>query len=142
MNHSKKYIASGIIISNLIMIFAGAFIFPWYWNLDEFSGLFPMLLIILTTICSTTAGYFWSFTGATLKSLRLLAVVHLFWVWIVLWFQPHFGLAQLPPMEKDIQFMKYVMDNYLYIFNGVTTFFIILFCSLLGNWFGRRFFYE
>ena len=140
-NHSKKYIASGVIISNLLMVFLGSFLFGWYWRLEEFSGIFPMLLIILVTLCSSVASYFWSHTGVPLKNLRLLASIHLIWVWVLLCFQPYFGLLQVLA-DQQIQSSAYLWDSFLYIFTGVTTLLIIVFCSLLGNWFGRRMFYE
>jgi hypothetical protein len=140
-NHSKKYIASGIIISNLLMVFLGSFLFGWYWRLEEFNGVFPFLLIILVTFCSSIASYFWSHTQIPLKSLRMLALIHLIWVWIILCFQPYFGLAQVF-IDKEIQSSQYLWDNFLYIFTGTASLLIIIFCSLLGNWFGRRVFYE
>lgn len=143
-NHSKKYIGSGIIVSNLVMVFAGAFILPWIWRMEEFNGLLPMILIVLVTLCSSIASYFWSFTGIPLKKLRWLAVVNLLWVWIVLLFQPY-----LAPKTFRLVFdsglihqeFNYVNDL-LYNFTSKLTLVIILFSSLLGNWFGRRFFYE
>jgi hypothetical protein len=150
MNHSKKYLAAGIIVSNLIMIFIGAFIFPWAWgimDLNHHIGLLIIVLITMVTFCSAVASYFWSFTGLPLKSLRWLAVSNMIWLWVLCLFHPELGpkiityytyldVGQQVPMKISFK------DDLLYNFFSKFTLLIVVFCSLLGNWFGRRVFYE
>lgn len=134
MNYSKKYIAAGIVVSNLVMVFVGAFVFPWFWKIQELNqgiALVLMLTITMVTLCSAIASYFWSFTGIPLKSLRLLAIVNHFWILVFFITHPSIGVG------KDNW-----ADFLLYNFFSKATFVIVLFCSLLGNWFGRRVFYE
>ena len=134
MNHSKKYIAAGVIVSNLVMVFVGAFIFPWFWKIQELNqgiALVLMFTIVMVTFCSAIARYFWSFTGIPLKSLRLLAIVNHLWILAVFIIHPNIGVG------KDN-----LPDFLLYNFFSKATLAIILFCSLLGNWFGRRVLYE
>ncbi len=134
MNHSKKYIAAGVIVSNLVMVFVGAFIFPWFWKIQELNqgiALVLMFTIVMVTFCSAIASYFWSFTGIPLKSLRLLAIVNHLWILAVFIIHPNIGVG------KDN-----LPDFLLYNFFSKATLAIILFCSLLGNWFGRRVLYE
>lgn len=134
MNHSKKYIAAGVIVSNLVMVFVGAFIFPWFWKIQELNqgiALVLMFTIVMVTFCSAIASYFWSFTGIPLKSLRLLAIVNHLWILAIFIIHPNIGVG------KDN-----LPDFLLYNFFSKATLAIILFCSLLGNWFGRRVLYE
>jgi hypothetical protein len=134
MNHSKKYIAAGVIISNLVMVFVGAFIFPWFWKIQELNqgiALVLMFTIVMVTFCSAIASYFWSFTGIPLKSLRLLAIINHLWILAIFIIHPNIGVG------KDN-----LTDFLLYNFFSKATLVIILFCSLLGNWFGRRVLYE
>lgn len=134
MNHSKKYIAAGVIVSNLVMVFVGAFIFPWFWKIQELNqgiALVLMFTIVMVTFCSAIASYFWSFTGIPLKSLRLLAIVNHLWILAVFIIHPNIGVG------KDN-----LPDFLLYNFFSKATLAIIIFCSLLGNWFGRRVLYE
>ena len=117
---------------------------PWYWRQEEFNGLFPMVLIFLVTLSSSVASYFWSFTGVPLKKLRWLAVINLFWIWFVLLFQPYIAPQVFRVMLDDgLMHMEYdFVDDFLYNFTSNSHLVIIVSCSLLGNWFGRRFFYE
>jgi hypothetical protein len=134
MNHSKKYIAAGVIVSNLVMVFVGAFIFPWFWKIQELNqgiALVLMFTIVMVTFCSAIASYFWSFTGIPLKSLRLLAIVNHLWILAIFIIHPNIGVG------KDN-----LPDILLYNFFSKATLAIIIFCSLLGNWFGRRVLYE
>ena len=134
MNHSKKYIAAGVIVSNLVMVFVGAFIFPWFWKIQELNqgiALVLMFTIVMLTFCSAIASYFWSFTGIPLKSLRLLAIVNHLWILAIFIIHPNIGVG------KDN-----LPDFLLYNFFSKATLAIIIFCSLLGNWFGRRVLYE
>lgn len=134
MNHSRKYIASGIVVSNLVVLFAGAFLFNWFWNVTELHEDIALVLIstiILVTAGSAIASYFWSFTGIPLKSLRLLAVVNHSWIIFIFFIHPEFGMKNTP-----------VLDFLMYNFFSKACLVIIVFCSLLGNWFGRRVFYE
>jgi hypothetical protein len=134
MNHSKKYIAAGVIVSNLVMVFVGAFIFPWFWKIQELNqgiALVLMFTIVMVTFCSAIASYFWSFTGIPLKSLRLLAIVNHLWILAIFIIHPNIGVG------KDN-----LPDFLLYNFFSKATLAIIIFCSLLGNWFGRRVLYE
>ncbi len=134
MNHSKKYIAAGVIVSNLVMVFVGAFIFPWFWKIQELNqgiALVLMFTIVMVTFCSAIASYFWSFTGIPLKSLRLLAIVNHLWILAVFIIHPNIGVG------KDN-----LPDFLLYNFFSKAPLAIIIFCSLLGNWFGRRVLYE
>lgn len=134
MNHSRKYIASGVVVSNLIILFVGAFLFKWFWNVSELHEDIALVLIatiMLVTTGSSIASYFWSFTGIPLKSLRLLAVVNHCWIFFIFLIHPEFGLKNDP-----------ILDFLMYNFFFKACLVIIIFCSLLGNWFGRRFFYE
>jgi hypothetical protein len=134
MNQSKKYIAAGIFVSNLVFVFIGAFIFPWFWKIHELNQGIALVLIFtitLITFCSAIASYFWSYTGIPLKSLRLLAILNLLWVLIFFIIHPYIGVG------KDN-----LTDFLMYNFFSKATLVIIIFCSLLGNWFGRRVLYE
>lgn len=134
MNHSKKYIAAGFIVSNLVFVLVGAFVFPWFWEIQEVDqriALVLMFTITMVTICSAIAGYFWSFTGIPLKSLRLLASVNHIWVLIFFIVHPNLGVGN-----------DNLTDFLLYNFFSKAVLVIILFCSLLGCWFGRRVLYE
>lgn len=134
MNHSKKYIAAGFIVSNLVFVLVGAFVFPWFWEIQEVDqriALVLMFTITMVTICSAIAGYFWSFTGIPLKSLRLLASVNHIWVLIFFIIHPNLGVGN-----------DNLNDFLLYNFFSKAVLVIILFCSLLGCWFGRRVLYE
>lgn len=134
MNHSKKYLASGVIVSNLVIVFVGAFLFNWFWQVTELHEHIALVLIttiMLVTLGSAIASYFWSFTGIPLKSLRLLAVVNHSWIFVLFFLHPEFGVKNAP-----------IMDFIMYNFFSKACLVIIVFCSLLGNWFGRRFFYE
>jgi hypothetical protein len=134
MNHFKKYIATGIVVSNLILVFIGALVFPWFWQIQEVDqriALVLMFMITMVTLCSSVASYFWSYTGIPLKSLRLLAMVNHMWVLVFFILHPNLGVGN-----------DNLMDFLLYNFFYKAVLVIILFCSLLGCWFGRRVFYE
>jgi hypothetical protein len=90
-----------------------------------------MFTIVMVTFCSAIASYFWSFTGIPLKSLRLLAIVNHLWILAIFIIHPNIGVG------KDN-----LPDFLLYNFFSKATLAIIIFCSLLGNWFGRRVLYE
>ncbi len=134
VNHSKKYIASGVIVSNLMMVFIGAFLFPWFWKIEELNQGIALVLmgsITLVTLCSSIASYFWSHTGVPLQKFRLLAIVNHLWLLIFFVMHPYIGVGN-----------DNLVDFLLYNFFSKAILAIIIFCSLLGNWFGRRFFYE
>lgn len=134
MNQSKKYLATGVIVSNLVFVFIGAFFYPWFLKIEELNQTIALILIFtitLVTFCSAIAGYFWSFTGIPLKSLRLLAVVNQIWVLGIFLFHPHFGIGTSS--------LSYFL---LYNYFSKASLIIIIFCSILGCWFGRRVFYE
>ena len=134
MNHSKKYIAAGFIVSNLVFVLVGAFIFPWFWQIQEVDqrvALVLMFTITMVTIGSAIAGYFWSYTGIPLKSLRLLAIVNHIWILVFFIIHPNLGVGN-----------DNLIDFLLYNFFSKAALVIILFCSLLGCWFGRRVLYE
>ncbi len=134
MNHSKKYIAAGFIVSNLVFVLVGAFVFPWFWEIQEVDqriALVLMFTITMVTLCSAIASYFWSYTGIPLKSLRLLASVNHIWVLIFFIVHPNLGVGN-----------DNLTDFLLYNFFSKAVLAIILFCSLLGCWFGRRVLYE
>jgi hypothetical protein len=134
MNHSKKYIASGVIISNLVMVFVGALLYPWFARIEELNQNIALILlftITMVTLCSSIASYFWSHTGIPLKKLRLLSVINNLWILVFFISHPYIGVG------KDN-----LLDFLLYNFFSKATLAIIIFCSLLGNWFGRRIFYE
>jgi hypothetical protein len=134
MNNAKKYIAAGIVVSNLVMIFIGALVFPWFWKIQEVDqriALVLMLIITLVTLSSSIASYFWSYTGIPLKSLRLLAMMNHIWVLVFFILHPNLGVG-------NDNLWDYLLYNFFY--KAILV--IILFCSLLGCWFGRRVFYE
>jgi hypothetical protein len=133
-SHSKKYIAAGVIVSNLVFVFIGAMVFPWFQAIQEVDqrvALLLMLLIGMVTISSAVAGYFWSYTGIPLKNLRWLAVGNLLWILVFFIFHPNIGLGNYN-----------LLDYLLYNFFWKPALAIIIFCSLLGCWFGRRVLYE
>jgi hypothetical protein len=134
MNHSKKYIAAGVIVSNLVMVFIGAMIYPWFMRIEELNQGIALILmgtITLVTLCSSIASYFWSHTGIPLKKLRLLAIINSLWILTFFLLHPYIGVGN-----------DNLMDFLLYNFFSKATLVIIIFCSLLGNWAGRRIFYE
>jgi len=134
MVHAKKYIASGVIVSNLVVVVIGAFLYPWFSNIQELNqgiALVLMATITMVTLSASIASYFWSYTGIPLKKLRLLAVVNHLWILIFFIIHPYIGVG------KDN-----LVDFLLYNFFSKASLVIIIFCSLLGNWFGRRVFYE
>ena len=134
MHHSKKYLAAGILVSNLIFVFVGTFVYPWFLQMQELNqgiALVLIFFIIMVTFCSSIASYFWSFTGIPLKSLRMLAIVNHSWILFLFLFHPNLGIAN-----------NSLGDFLLYNFFSKAILIIIVFCSLLGSWFGRRFFYE
>ena len=134
MQHSKKYIAAGIFVSNLVFVFIGAFVYPWFLGIQELNqgiALVLMFTITMVTFCSAIAGYFWAHTGVSLRSLRLLAILNHLWILVFFIVHPYLGLG------KDN-----LLDFLLYNFFSKATLVIIVFCSLLGCWFGRRVFYE
>lgn len=148
MNHSRKYIGSGIIVSNLLMIFAGSFFFRWLWGVKELHqdiALVMLLLIVLVTFCTGVASYFWSFTGVPIRKLRLLAIGNLLWVWVLLLFHPALGLSTLiVPLELTDTFSgeASLRSDLLYNYFSKAFLVIVIICSLLGNWFGRRVLFE
>ncbi len=134
MNHSKKYLAAGVFVSNLTFVFVGAFFYPWFMRMSELNqGIALVLIFVITmvTLCSAIASYFWSFTTIPLKSLRFLAVANHSWVLFFFLFHPNLGMAD-----------SSMSDFLMYNFFSKATLVIIIFCSLLGCWFGRRVFYE
>lgn len=134
MNNSKKYIAAGIVVSNLVFVFLGALLFPWFQSIQEVDQKIALLLIVLIgliTISSSIAGYFWSFTGIPLRNLRWLAVGNMFWVLIFFPIHPNIGIG-------NYNFPDYLLYNFFW----KPALVIIIFCSLLGCWFGRRVLYE
>lgn len=136
--HSKKYILSGIVVSNLIVIFISGFIFKWFWNLDHYNeqiALGIMYVILIVTIGSAIASYFWSHTEIPLNKLRLLAMINHFWIWFVLFFHNAFGY------NSDLAASNLYEAITNHFFEGFFVF-VIIFCSILGQWFGRRMFYE
>ena len=146
MNDSKKYIFSGVVISNLIMFFVGSFIVPWMWGVVELNhqiALVLMLIIVFVTLCSAVASYFWSYTGIPLRNLRWLAVANLIWVWVFMLFHPAIGLKTTYSFFNEATLTETVIvDDLLYNFFSKAILLIVILCSLLGNWFGRRVFYE
>ncbi len=133
-NHSKKYLAAGIVVSNLIFVFIGTLVFPWFWKMQELNQGIALVLIFtitMVTFCSAIASYFWSFTGIPLVNLRFLAIANHSWVLFVFIFHPYLGIA-------DQTIREFLMYNFF----SKATLVIIIFCSLLGCWFGRRVFYE
>ena len=133
-NHSKKYLAAGILVSNLIFVFVGAFVYPWFLQIQELNHGIALVLIFtitMVTFCSGIASYFWSFTKIPLKNLRMLALANHSWVLFLFLFHPNLGMANST--------MGYFL---MYNFFSQATLIIIITCSLLGCWFGRRVFYE
>lgn len=122
--HRKALLALGFILSQLIGFFVGAFIFIplWFNNLENGEGALLLLgVIFLVTLIAAVASYFWSLAGLPLGTIRLLAVPN----GALLWF---YGVLH-PALGGDLFFS---------IFDGA----IIIICSMLGSWFGRRVFYE
>lgn len=134
MKQSIKYIAAGVVVSNLIYLFIGSLVFAWFWRVDELNqgiALVLMFTIIMTTLCSAVASYFWSHTGIPLKKLRWLAIANHIWVLFLFLLHPSLGVGNVT-----------IQQFLLYNFFSKAALAIIIFCSLLGNWFGRRVFYE
>jgi len=121
--HRNAYLLAGFVISNLVICFLGAFIFPAFWSLGIDSDISIVFIgtIFFVTFSSSIASYYWSLGGISLRTIRTLAIPNGSWVWFLYVMHPEFG--------KDI---------FLIIFSAV----IVLFCAPLGTWFGRRFFYE
>lgn len=122
--HRKSCLAAGFIVSNLIQFFIGSFFFLKFWQIDPMQSEISLVLIgsiFLSTLTASVASYFWSLGGINLKNIRLLAIPNGSLIWFLYVVHPKLG-----------------SDYFFVIFGGV----VVLFCAMLGTWFGRRFFYE
>lgn len=114
---------SGVVISNLVYIFVIGFVLKPWLQVDPYEGDISLIIfghIFFTTLMSSAAGYFWSVSGMPLKTLRRAA--------------PANALLTMVPfiLHPDLRQPFFMILAVI----------ILLFCSQLGVWFGRRFFYE
>lgn len=114
---------SGVVISNLLYVFIMGFVLKPWLQVDPYDGDISLIIlghIFFTTLMSSVAGYFWSLAGLPLKTLRRAA--------------PANALITLVPFIVHPE----LLEPFFMVFSVV----VLLFCSQLGVWFGRRFFYE
>ena len=114
---------SGVVISNLLYVFMMGFVLHPWLQVDPYEGDISLIIfshIFFTTLMSSAAGYFWSEAGLSLKTVRRAA-----------------------PANALITMVPFVLHTgLLEPFFMILAVIILLFCSQLGVWFGRRFFYE
>jgi hypothetical protein len=114
---------SGVVISNLLYVFIMGFLLKPWLQVDPYEGDISLIIfghIFFTTFMSSAAGYFWSVAGLSLKTVRRAA-----------------------PANALITMVPFVLHaGLLEPFFMILAVIILLFCSQLGVWFGRRFFYE
>jgi len=114
---------SGVVISNLLYVFMMGFLLKPWLQVDPYQGDISLIIlghIFFTTFMSSVAGYFWSVAGFPLKTLRRAA-----------------------PANALLTLLPFVLHTELHQpFFVVFALLVLLFCSQLGVWFGRRFFYE
>lgn len=121
--HKKKLFIAGIIISNLLNIMIMGLLYSAFISMDTESADVALILIgniFITTFISAIASYFLSLGGFELKTIRNVA--------------PANALLTLSP---------YIINTGLHsIYFFIMAVIILLFCSQLGAWFGRRVFFE
>lgn len=114
---------SGVVISNLLYVFIMGFLLKPWLHVDPYEGDISLIIfghIFFTTLMSSVAGYFWSVAGLSLNTLRRAA--------------PANALITIVPFLLHPE----LINPFFIIFALV----VLLVCSQLGVWFGRRFFYE
>jgi hypothetical protein len=121
--HKKKLLVAGIVISNLLNIMIMGLLYSTFFSMDTESADIALILIgniFITTFISSVASYFWSLGGFELKTIRNVA--------------PANALLTLSP---------YIINTGLHsIYFFIMAVIILLFCSQLGAWFGRRVYFE